>query len=47
MPTVFGEGKVAQFTTESYPYYGFYIALAAFVFMILAIFLKRKSLRTA
>ncbi|MBU2558881.1 MAG: hypothetical protein KJ578_13975 [Bacteroidetes bacterium] len=45
MPTVFGEGKVAQFTTESYPYYGFFIALAAFVFMILAILLKRKSLR--
>ncbi|MDD3637699.1 MAG: hypothetical protein AB7D35_04555 [Bacteroidales bacterium] len=46
MPTVFGEGKVAQFTTESYPYYGFYVALGAFVFMILAILLKRKSLRT-
>lgn len=46
MPTVFGEGKVAQFTTESYPYYGFFIALGAFVFMILAILLKRKALRT-
>lgn len=47
MPTVFGEGKVAQFTTESYPYFGFFIALGAFVFMILAILLKRKALRTA
>lgn len=46
MPTVFGEGKVAQFTTESYPYYGFFVALGAFVFMILAILLKRKALRT-
>ena len=46
MPTVFGEGKVAQFTTESYPYYGFFIALAAFISMIFAILLKRKSIRS-
>lgn len=45
MPTVFGEGKVAQFTTESYPYYGFFIAMGAFVFMLLSILLKRKALR--
>jgi hypothetical protein len=47
MPTVFGEGKVAQFTTESYPYIGFFVALGAFVFMILAILLKRKALRSS
>lgn len=46
MPTVFGEGKVAQFTTESYPYIGFFVALGAFVFMILAILLKKKALRS-
>lgn len=45
MPTVFGEGKVAQFTTESYPYYGFFVALGAFFLMIISILLKRKSLR--
>ena len=44
MPTVFGEGKVAQFTTESYPDVGFFIALVLFVVLILAILLKRKSL---
>ena len=45
MPTVFGEGKVAQFTTESYPYYGFFVSIAAFLSMILALLLKRKSLK--
>ncbi len=28
MPTVFGQGKVAQFTTNSYPHMGFYLMLA-------------------
>ena len=28
MPTVFGEGKVAQFSTYSYPYYGYALLLA-------------------
>lgn len=46
MPTVFGEGKVAQFTTESYPYYGFFVALGVFFVMLLSILLKRKSLKT-
>ncbi len=46
MPTVFGEGKVAQFTTESYPMYGFFFALGAFVAFVLAFLLKRKALRT-
>jgi len=45
MPTVFGEGKVAQFTTESYPYVGFFVALGVFVFMILAMLFKNKELR--
>ena len=47
MPTVFGEGKVAQFTTQSYPYYGFLVAFLAFVSMILSLLLKRKSLATS
>ena len=45
MPTVFGEGKVAQFTTESYPYYGFFFAIGAFASMTFAWLLKRKDLR--
>lgn len=45
MPTVFGEGKVAQFTTMSYPYFGFFLTLVVFVLMILAILMKRKSLK--
>ena len=45
MPTVFGEGKVAQFTTSSYPYYGFFVALLVLVLLIIAVLLKRKSLK--
>ena len=45
MPTVFGEGKVAQFTTMSYPYLGFFITLAVFVLFVLAILVKKKSLQ--
>ncbi len=44
MPTVFGEGKVAQFTTESYPAYGFFLALLTFVVLLFAVLLKRKAL---
>jgi hypothetical protein len=46
MPTVFGEGKVAQFTTMSYPYYGFFIGLLAFVVMLLAVLVKRKYVKS-
>ena len=45
MPTVFGEGKVAQFTTSSYPYFGFYIALLVFILFVVAVPLKMKSLK--
>jgi hypothetical protein len=45
LPTVFGEGKVAQFTTESYPDYGFFFAFGIFVFLILAMLLKNKELK--
>jgi len=46
MPTVFGEGKVAQFTTQSYPYLGFFIALLILVLLVVAIFMKKKSLKS-
>jgi hypothetical protein len=45
MPTVFGEGKVAQFSTFSYPYWGFGLLLVAFVCLMLALLMRRKQLR--
>ena len=45
MPTVFGEGKVAQFSTYSYPYWGYALLLVTFACLMLAILLRRKQLR--
>ncbi len=45
MPTVFGEGKVAQFTTVSYPYFGFLAASLAFASLLLAMLFKKKELK--
>ncbi|MCF6201406.1 MAG: cytochrome C [Hydrogenimonas sp.] len=47
MPTVFGDGKVAQFTTHSYPTTGFWLLLAISFFSLLAIISKRKARRAA
>ncbi|MFN6960678.1 MAG: hypothetical protein ACK4N6_00415 [Rhodocyclaceae bacterium] len=44
MPTVFGEGKVAQFSTYSYPYWGFGLLLVVFVCLMLALLMRRKQL---
>jgi len=44
MPTVFGDGKIAQFTTHSYPTIGFYMIVAISLFSILAYFAKQKAL---
>jgi hypothetical protein len=44
MPTVFGDGHIAQFTTHSYPTIGFYMLLAASLLSILAFFAKQKAL---
>lgn len=46
MPTVFGDGKVAQFTTHSYPNLGFYILVIASILSLLAVFSKQKALKT-
>lgn len=43
MPTVFGDGKVAQFTTHSYPTIGFYLLVAISLFSLLAILAKNKA----
>jgi len=47
MPTVFGDGKVAQFTTHSYPTIGFYFLLGVFILLILSVLIRRKALKDA
>lgn len=47
MPTVFGEGKVAQFSTYSYPYWGFALLLIVFLALVPATLLRRRQLREA
>ena len=44
MPTVFGDGKVAQFITHSYPTSGYFVILAIAFFSLLAILAKKKAL---
>ncbi len=46
MPTVLGEGKVAQFTTMSYPYVGFFVGLAGMILLLLAVNFKVKYLKS-
>lgn len=45
MPTIFGHGKVAQFETVSYPYYGFFLGLLSMIFILLSYLLKGKYLK--
>jgi hypothetical protein len=45
MPTVFGEGKVAQFSTYSYPYWGYGLLVLIFLCLMLALLIRRKQLR--
>jgi len=47
MPTVFGDGKVAQFTTHSYPTYGFGLMLLFSMLLALAALIRRKQLRNS
>ncbi len=45
MPTVFGEGKVAQFSTYSYPYYGYAMLVGSSAASLLALLIRRKLMR--
>jgi len=45
MPTVFGDGKVAQFATHSYPYTGFFLMLALTAVLAVLALLRRKQLK--
>lgn len=47
MPTVFGDGKVAQFSTHSYPAIGFGLMVVASVLLALAALIRRKQLKGA
>ena len=47
MPTVLGDGKVAQFTTHSYPAIGFYLMLGSGFLMLLAGLIRFKQVRLA
>ncbi len=47
MPTVFGDGKVAQFTTHSYPAQGFFLMLGSSALLVLAALIRLKQLRLA
>ena len=44
MPTVFGQGKVAQFTTHSYPAFGFFVMLAMAVMLALSALMRKKHI---
>jgi len=44
MPTVFGQGKVAQFATHSYPHRGFALMLVVALFSALVLLMRRKQL---
>ena len=45
MPTVFGQGKVAQFATHSYPARGFGMMMLVAVLLALAALIRRKQLK--
>jgi len=45
MPTVFGDGKIAQFTTHSYPSVGFYLIIAISLLSLLAFFARQKAFK--
>jgi len=45
MPTVFGDGKVAQFTTHSYPNIGFALMMLLAAVLAVVALLRRKQLR--
>jgi len=42
---VLGEGKVAQFSTFSYPHYGLVLSLVSAACLLLALLVRRKELR--
>lgn len=45
MPTVFGQGKVAQFATHSYPYIGFGLMMILSALLAVAALVRRRQLK--
>ena len=45
MPTVFGDGKVAQFSTHSYPYWGFGLMVLTSAVLAVAALIRRNQLK--
>ncbi|MCP3868569.1 MAG: hypothetical protein GY703_10820 [Gammaproteobacteria bacterium] len=45
MPTVFGQGKVAQFATHSYPYIGFGVMMLSSLVLAVALMIRRKQFK--
>ena len=43
MPTVFGQGKVAQFSTHSYPYIGFFLMMAMSAVLLVAAIIRKRQ----
>ena len=43
MPTVFGQGKVAQFSTHSYPYIGYFIMMAVSAVLGVAAVMRKRQ----
>jgi hypothetical protein len=43
MPTVFGQGKVAQFTTNSYPHIGFWLMLLFSALLLVSVIAERRQ----
>lgn len=46
MPTVFGQGKVAQFATHSYPSIGFGLMMASSVVLAVAALIRKKQFKS-
>ncbi len=47
MPTVLGDGKVAQFSTHSYPHYGFFLMMSSSILLMIAGLIRKRQLRLA
>jgi hypothetical protein len=45
MPTVLGEGKVAQFSTYAYPHFGMLTSVASSLTLALALLIRRKQFK--
>lgn len=45
MPTVFGQGKVAQFSTHSYPYTGYFILMAISAVLAVAAITRHRQIQ--